>query len=167
MDRLLYLDANPRGEDTNTLSRHDIPDGRLPEHNEFDEAFYYVPHQCPRWPESDGINIPRIPLGSPAFVEQYLHTKLEKHRLLLYFIEEVAKVGYSREAHKMLIGCAAPRLTHVLKFVPKDASSTSRMKTVDDAHLSNGMKCVGGETLHVALPPIERKYLANSLDLPP
>jgi hypothetical protein len=57
-------------------------------------------------------------------VKQFLHSKLEKHRLLLSFIEDVAKVRYSREAHKMLTGSAIPRLTHVLKSVPKDASST-------------------------------------------
>ena len=36
-----YLDANPRSEDTNILSLHDIPDGRLLEPSEFDEAFYF------------------------------------------------------------------------------------------------------------------------------
>ena len=107
------------------------------------------------------------PLGSPAFVEQYLHSKLEKHKLLLSVIEDVAKVGYSREAHKMLTGYALPRLTHVLKSIPKDVSSVGWMKSVDNAHLSTWMKCVGGETLHVALPPNEREHLAASLDLPP
>ncbi len=44
-----YLDANPRSEDTNILSLHDILDGRLPEPIEVDEAFY-APHQGPKWP---------------------------------------------------------------------------------------------------------------------
>ena len=43
---IAYLDANPRSEDENTLSLHDIPDGRLPTPNEFDDAFY-EPHQGP------------------------------------------------------------------------------------------------------------------------
>jgi len=67
----------------------------------------------------------------------------------------------------MLTGSAVPRLTHVLKFVPKDVSSTGWMKTTDDAHLSTKMNCVGGETLDANLPPIEREHLADSLDLPP
>jgi hypothetical protein len=60
------------------------------------------------------------PLGSPAFVEEYLHKKLEKHTLLLSFIVDVAEMGFSREAHKILTGSAVPRLTHILKSVPKD-----------------------------------------------
>ena len=99
-------------------------------------------------------------------MEDYLHNKLEKHRLLS-FIEDIAKVGHSREAHKMLTGSAVPRLTHVLKDVPKDASSTGWMKTMDAAHLSILMKSVGGETLDDTLPPIEREHLAASLDIPP
>jgi hypothetical protein len=57
---ITYLDANPRIGDTNTLSLHDIPDGRLPEHDELYGALY-APHHGPQWPESDGINI----LGTP------------------------------------------------------------------------------------------------------
>ena len=78
-------------------------------------------------------------------MESLLHNKLEKHMLLLSFIEDVAKVRYSREADKMLTGSAIPRLTHVLKSVPNDASSSGRMETVDDAHLYTWMKCVGGK----------------------
>ena len=137
------MDANPRIEATYTFSLHDIPDDRLPEPDELDEAFY-TPHQGPQWPESDKINILWTPLGSPAFVEHFLHNKLEKHRLPLSFIEDFAKVGYSREAHKMLTDFAVPRLTHVLKSIPKDTSSTGWMKTADDAHLFTWMKCVGG-----------------------
>ncbi len=74
----------------NILSLHDIPDGRLPEHVELEGAFY-APHQGPQWPDADGVNILGTPLGSPAFVEQYLQGKLEKHKTLLNFIENVAK----------------------------------------------------------------------------
>ncbi len=83
----------------------------------------------------------------------------------MIFIENVAKVGFSREAHKMLIAAIVPRLTYVLKSVPKDASSTGWMKTVDDAHLSTWMACVGGKSLDADLQPVERDHLATSLDL--
>jgi hypothetical protein len=75
---IAYLDANPRSEDRNILSIHDIPVGRLPSAKEFDEAFY-DPCQGPSWPENDGIDIFGIPLGSPSFVEKYLHGNLIKH----------------------------------------------------------------------------------------
>jgi hypothetical protein len=77
---IAYLDANPRNEDTNILSLHNIPDGRQYGADEFDEAFY-APHQGIQWPETDEINILGNPLGSSAFVDQYLQGKLEKHRL--------------------------------------------------------------------------------------
>ena len=67
----------------------------------------------------------------------------------------------------MLTYFAVPRLTQVLKSDPKDASSTGWMKTADDAHLSTWMMCVGGETLNVDLPPMEREHLVASLDQPP
>ncbi len=76
-----FLEANPRCEDPNILSLHNIPDGRLPEPMEYEEAFY-APHQGPRWPDGDGINILGTPLGSPVFVEHYLQVKLEKHKIL-------------------------------------------------------------------------------------
>ncbi len=100
-------------------------------------------------------------------MDHYLQAKLEKHKILLTFIENEAKVGFSREAHKMLTVVVVPRLTHVLKSVPKDASSTGWMKTVDDAHLSTWMACVGGKSLDADLQPVERDHLAASLDLPP
>ncbi len=130
-----FLEANSRCEDPNIMFLFNIPDGRLPEPVECEEGFY-APHQGPQWPNADGIDVLKTPLESPAFVEQYLQTKLEKHQILLTFIENVDKVGFSREAHKMLTAVDVPRLTHVLKYVPKDASSTGWMKMVDDAHLS-------------------------------
>ena len=84
------------------LSLHDFPDDRLPVPVEFDEAFY-APHQGLSWPENDGINILGTPLGFPVLIKHYLHGKLEKHKLLLDFITDVAKMGFSRHAHKMLI----------------------------------------------------------------
>ncbi len=65
------------------------------------------------------------PLGSPAFIEEYLHDKLQKHELLLSFIKDVANMGFSRESHKMITGSAVPRLTHILKPIPKDLTSTA------------------------------------------
>ena len=67
----------------------------------------------------------------------------------------------------MLTCSVVPRLTHVLKSAPKDTTFSGWMKTVDDAHLSTGMKCIGGETLDADLPPLDREHLAASLDLPP
>jgi len=55
-----------------------------------------------------------MPYGSPEFVEEYMQRKLAKHELLLEFNLVVAKMGFSREAHKMLIGSAVPRLTHIV-----------------------------------------------------
>ncbi len=65
------LEANPRYENEDILSLHVIPDGRLPPQYESDDAFY-APHHDPSSPEEDGINILGTPLGSPAFVKQYL-----------------------------------------------------------------------------------------------
>jgi hypothetical protein len=104
------------------LSLHDIPDGRLPPRVEGEEAFYEPPHgqTCP---ESDGVNILRTPLGSPSFVEEYLQTKLAKHKTLFASITEVSNMGFAREAHNMLLGYAVPRLTHIIKAVPTDSAS--------------------------------------------
>ena len=96
------------------------------------------------------------PLGSPAFVEEYLLSKLKKHKLLLSFTADVAKMGYSREAQKMITGSAVPSLTHILKIVPKDTTSTAWMQPVEDAHLSTRLHCVGAETLDTALPATGR-----------
>jgi hypothetical protein len=53
------------------VSLHDIPDGRLPVPDEFDEV-YYAPHQGPSSPENDGIDMLGTPLGSQEFIKQYL-----------------------------------------------------------------------------------------------
>jgi hypothetical protein len=52
------------------------------------------------------------------------------------FIMDVAKMGFSREAHKMLTCSAVPHLTHVLKTIPMDDTSAEWMASVDDAYLS-------------------------------
>ena len=90
-----------------------------------------------------------------------------KHTLLLSFIEDVAKVGFPREAHKMLTSSAVPRLTHILKYVPKNDSSTEWMDTVGDDHLLTWLKCEDTETPDSTLPTTERENLTTSLDLPP
>ena len=56
-------------------------------------------------------------------MEEYLNKTLKRHDLLLAFIKNVAKMGYPREAHKMLTGAAVPMLTQILKSVPKDPAS--------------------------------------------
>jgi hypothetical protein len=80
---------------------------------------------------------------------------------------DVAKMGFSREAHKMITGSAVPNHTHMLDIVPKDTTSTTWMQSADDAHLSTWLHCVGAETLDTALPATERAQLAASLNLPP
>ncbi len=92
-------------------------------------------------------------------MKQYL--KLEKHKLLLTFIENVAKVGFSREAHKILTGSTVPRLTHILKSVPKVESSIEWMKTVDDAHLSTWLRCVRADTMDAVLPEADNEHFLH------
>jgi hypothetical protein len=121
----------------------------------------------PSWPENDGIKILCTPLGSPTFVEEYLDKKLLKHNTLLSFIVDVAKMDFPREAHKMLTGSAVPRLTHILKSVPKDQASMDWMESADEAHLHTWLSCNGVETLHDALSPSDRSLLSASLDLSP
>ncbi len=146
------------------LSLHDIPDGRLPVPVESDET-YYAPHQKLLWPESDGIDILGTPLGSVEFIKPYLHGKLEKHKLLLNFITDVAKMGFSSQAHKKLTRATIRRLSHVFKLVPKDSSSIDWMKSVDEAHLSIWLNCVGAATVDPDLSSHERDHLFSSVDL--
>jgi hypothetical protein len=162
---IAYLEEHPRSSDLSVFSVHDIPDGRIKPLE--DPETSYDPLAEPAWPECDGINILGTPYGSTAFVEAYLNKKLGKHKELLSFITDVAKAGYPREAHKMLIGSAVPRLSHVLKSVPKDQTSEPWMKEVDKEHMSTWMECVGASNLHSDLTDHERQHLADSLDLPP
>ena len=68
---------------------------------------------------------------------------MEKCKLMLSFIVDVAEMGFSREAHKMLTGSTIPHLTHILKSVPKDQASTEWTQSADhDAHLSTLLRCV-------------------------
>jgi len=162
---IAYLEECPRNSDPSAFSIHDIPDGRLPPAEEHEP--FYDPMAGPDWPACDGVNILGTPYGSPEFVEAYLDNKLVKHKQLLSFIKDVAKMGYSREAHQMLTGSAVPRLTHVLKSVPKDETSELWMEEVDKEHLSTWMECVGSSLLETDMPAQERRHLAASLDLPP
>ena len=75
------------------LSLHDIPDGRLPPLLKGEDAFYEPPHG-PILLESDGGNILGRPLGSPTVVEEYLKTKLAKHKRLIAFITEVSNMEF-------------------------------------------------------------------------
>ena len=123
---MAYLDSNPRFVDTNVLSLYDIPDGRLPKLDESEDS-HHDSYHGPYWPENDGINILGTPLGSPEFVKEYLQGKLDKHNVLLDIIVDVAKMGFSREAHKMPTGAAIPCLSHFLKSVPIDPSTSEWM----------------------------------------
>ena len=100
------------------LSLHDIPDGRLPPTVEHEPL--YDPLAIYAWPECDGINILGTPYGSSELVEAYLNSNLIKHKELMAFSKDVAKLGYLREAHKMLTGSAVPRLSHILKSILKE-----------------------------------------------
>ena len=101
-------------------------------------------------------------------MEQYLILqKLKKHCLFLSFIENIAKMGFPREAHKMLTISVAPQLTHILKSVPKNPTSIEWMKSADEAHVSTWLSCSVAETLDATHSPSERTHLASSLDFPP
>jgi len=76
-------------------------------------------------------------------------------------------MGYPREAHKMLTRSAVPRLSHVLKSVPKDDTSKPWMEEVDNEHLSTWIDCVGISTMYSEMTLHARQHLATSLDLPP
>ncbi len=143
---LTYLEENPRCADSIVFFIHEIHDGRLPPAEDSED--FCDPMAESTWPENDGINILGTHYGSPAFVETYLHTKLIKHKEVLSFIRDVAKMGFPREARKMLTGSTVPRLTHILKSVPKDQTSEPWMEEVDRAHLSTWMGCVGSSSLH-------------------
>jgi len=66
----------------------------------------------------------------------------------------------------MLTRADIPRLSHVLKSVPKNPSSIEWIKSVDEAHLSTWLKYVGAITLNHDLSSHERDHLSSSLDLP-
>jgi hypothetical protein len=83
------------------FSIHDILDGRFSPSEEPEP--FYDPLARPAWLENDGIGMMGMPYGSPKFVEDYLNNKLVKHKHLLSFIKDVAKMGYSREAHQQRV----------------------------------------------------------------
>jgi hypothetical protein len=113
------------------------------------------------------MNIMGTPLGMPASIEEYIQSKLQKHKLMMAFIMDVAKMGFSRETHKMITGSAVPRLIHIIKSIPKNATPAEWMQFADHVHLSTWLSCVGAEELVSALPATERAHLAASLNLPP
>ena len=99
---IAYLDAKPRCEDSNVISLHDNPNGRLHIPDESKDV-YYDPNQRFFWQKNDGINILGTSLGSLEFVKEYLQGKLDKHNILREFIVDVDNMGFSREAHTMLV----------------------------------------------------------------
>ncbi len=70
-------------------------------------------------------------MGSPSFVEEYLQSKLAKHKTVLAFITEVFNMGFARQTREMLLGSVVPRLTNIIKDVPKDSASTKWMEDAD------------------------------------
>jgi len=73
-------------------------------------------------------------------------------------------MGFAREAQTMLLGYVAPRLTHIIKSVPKDSASMQWMEDADEAHLSTWLSCVGAHTLESYISTCEREHLAAILD---
>ena len=65
----------------------------------------------------------------------------------------------------MIIGSSVPRLTHILKIVPKNTTLDEWMQSAD-VYLSTWLNCVGAKQLDTAIPASERAHLAASLDLP-
>ena len=116
----LFLESTPRNPSL-SLRVHSIPDSSSL-HDDSDPDSYRI------WPEDDGINILRTPLGSPTFIESYLFGKGVKHRVLPNFIQEVAPAGFSREAVAMLIGAASQKLIYLLKSVQKNPQTAQWMK---------------------------------------
>jgi hypothetical protein len=107
-----FLQDTPRNPNT-SLPIHDIPGGSFKLNPEdLDSARL--------WPELDGVNILGSPLGSPSFIESYLRGKRLKHAQLMDFIKSVAEAGYPKQATAMLTGAAVPRLSHILKSIPKN-----------------------------------------------
>jgi len=76
-------------------------------------------------------------------------------------------MGFAREAHKMLLGSYVPRLTHIIKAVPKDSASIQWMEDVDEAHILTLLLCVGAHTLESSMSACDREHLTASLVLPP
>ena len=75
-------------------------------------------------------------LGSIPFVTGYIRGKRLKHHLLLSLIKDVAAAGFPREAEHMLKGAAVPRLSRILRLVPKNKHTVGWMIEMDGAHLS-------------------------------
>ena len=57
------------------------------------------------------------------------------------------KVGFSKESHKMLTGPEDPRLTHIVKLEPREATSIGWIEFVDEAHLSTWLDLTGVASL--------------------
>ncbi len=114
------MDSTPRNPNA-SLPIHNIPDGISPIDPSDQESTRL-------WPEADGINVLGTPLGTPNFIESYLFGKGIKRRQLLTFIQDVAVVGFPREAVMMLTGAACPRFIHLLKSVAKNSRTESRLK---------------------------------------
>ncbi len=55
-----------------SLPVHDIPDGSH-------KTNYYDPDSLRLWPDNDGVNLLGTPLGSPAFIKNYMTGKGHKH----------------------------------------------------------------------------------------
>jgi hypothetical protein len=121
----------------------------------------------PIWPTNDGINILGTPYGSPEIVEEYFAEEASEARAAARFHLSCSQDKILKETHKMLIGSAVPRLTHIVKYVPKDDASIGWMKAVDEALLSTWLGCTGVSTLGADMSSQERDLLSTSLDLAP
>jgi hypothetical protein len=101
-------------------------------------------------------------------MQAYLDSKLNKQIFLMSFIEDAATAGYSREATTMLSGSTAPRMTHILKSIPKTEDTSAWMIATDEAHISTWLRCLTNSIkLEEALSREERELLTETLDIPP
>ena len=61
-----------------------------------------------------------------------------------------------------------PRLTHILKSIPKTEDTSARMLATDEAHRSTWLRClINSIKLEEALSREELQLLTETLDLPP
>ena len=172
-----YLATHPRSVDAAELSIHDIPDGSettvveiYDSDDQDQDQDQDLSNTAPLrvWPDNNGVNILGTPSGSTAFMHAYLDSKLNRHRFLLFFIEDVATAGYSREATTMLSGSVAPRMTHILKSIPKIEDTSAWMLATDEAYRSNSLRCLTNSMkLEEAFAYEELGLLTETLDLPP
>ena len=155
-----YLNNNPRLPEARAgTSLHDFDDGRVLEEPLSDRLI---------WPEADGVKLLGMPLGTPAYVKQFLDRKLDVQKRLLCFIDDVATTGFRREAGKMLRRGAVPRLTYIPRMLAPDDTFVDWAGRVDSVHRDAWLSIHGAtHDINDSFTDADRLVLSASLDLPP